>query len=139
MKTDQELKQKFEISINKEGIINLIFLIEETDPESSVRLAELVEKAVLEIINKDPEKKHDAIVDLSPLKDKVSYLSSTTRKLYSRIMARQEIKNVAIVTPNVFYKAAINLIIKTAGKEKSVNCFTDKEEAVSWFKNRSSN
>lgn len=134
MKTDQELQRKFKSSLVDGNIINLVFFEEETNPEDSARLAELVKEAILKILNENPQKSYNGLIDIIALKEKVSYLASGIREIYAAIMSQKQIKNIAIVGANVFYETAIGFMIQAAGKSESIKWFSDKEEALKWLK-----
>lgn len=133
MKSDQELRQKFNLSVLEKNIINLSFIEEELFPEDSVRLAELVADAIHKIFNADTKKNYKGLVDMTALKEKVSFLDASIRKLYALIMSNKQINEVAIVGSNTFYQAAISLIVQSAQKNKEVKWFSDRKEALDWL------
>lgn len=137
MKTDLEIREKFNVSLDKDGIINLTFLVEELEAEAGTRLAELVRRDSLEIFNKNPDKIYDVIVDLSPLGENVSYSSKETRKIYAGLVSHKQIKNIAFAGPNnIFYKTVVSLIYLATGGNKKAKWFPDREQALSWLKDR---
>jgi hypothetical protein len=56
VKPDEELKQAYDVFADDKGIIHLVSQVVIKDPESNTRLAELIEKDVLELLNRDPQR-----------------------------------------------------------------------------------
>lgn len=123
MKSDEEIKESFKLFLDENGIINLIFLKAETKPEVSVRLAELVEEALLKILKKNPKKIYNSLVDFLTLGEKISYVSKEAREVYFRAMFHKQVRNIAMVGSNIYYKVVVNLILQLTNKGKTLNGF----------------
>lgn len=136
MQSDQESKEKFKVSVDENDIINLVFLIAETNPEASAVLAKSVEQEIGKILETNPQKIYRGIVDFSFLEGKVSYVASDIRKVYSRLIFHKQIEKIAMVGSNMFYKAVVNLIVEVVGKGENVKWFSNKEEAIKWLKEK---
>ena len=134
MKSDEAFKKGFNLFLDKDSILNLVFLKRESIPRNSLRKTELIEKAVLNLFKENSQKQFNGLIDLSKLEGGISYLSGKVRKSYSRLMSQERIKKIAIISPSLFYKIAVDFIIKAAGKRETVKWFANKENALKWLK-----
>lgn len=136
MKSDEELKKNFKLSVDKAGIIDLTFLNDETDPDVSIREAQIREQAILEIFNKDPEKIYNGIVDFSPIGDSIGSVPKEAREIYARLIFNKQVNSIAMVGSNKFYQVVVNLILEIYGKSKNVKWFSNREDALAWLKGK---
>ena len=133
MKSDGELKQAYEVFLDDDGIVNLVSLEVIRDPESNTRLAELIHQDVMRILDEDPRKKYDLIVNLLPI-GKGGYASSKARKTYLQISSHDQIRRFAIVGGSLFARTMAGFVIRAAGKGGTMRWLAGREEAVEWLK-----
>ena len=133
MKSDQEIRQAFDVFVDDEGILNLVTLGVIKEPESNTRQAELIQQDVMRILDKDPHKEYDMIVNLLPL-GKAGYASSRARKIYLQISSHRQIRRFAIVGGSVFVRTMAGFFIRAAGKGEHMKWFADREDAAKWLK-----
>jgi len=132
MKSDQELRKVYKISIKEDNIIYLSFIKEDRDPEQNVRIAELLLNDIFAILTKDVTRIYKAIIDLSPL-GKGGYTTSKARKKYIQISTHKQISKIAIIGGSVFIRTTVGFIIKAAGKGDQMKWFANKAQAFSWI------
>lgn len=133
MKSDQELKIFFKVFLDKQGILNVVFLGETRESEDSIRQTELMEEAVLEIFDKDSPKKYNILVDLLIFTSLDVNIPVRTRKILTRLSNHKQVAKVAYVGGSVLIKTVAGFILRAAGKSKIMKWFSSKEEAVSWL------
>ena len=133
MKSDQEIKRVFEVFVDDEGILNLVTLGVIKEPESNTRQAELIRQDVMRILDEDPHKEYDMIVNLLPL-GKAGYASSRARKIYLQISSHRQIRRFAIVGGSVFVRTMAGFFIRAAGKGEHMKWFINREDALEWLK-----
>lgn len=133
MKSDEELRKNFNIFLDDEGILNLTFLAHEDDPENNARAAELVVEAMTQIFEKDPEKRHNLLVDLSLVGDP-RFISARARTTYARLGAYKQIENTAVVGKSSFLKFVTNTIARIALRDRDVRWFDTREESLKWLR-----
>jgi len=80
--SDLELKESYHIYLDGDGILNLVSLQIIREPKLSTRLAELICKDIIDLLDKDSHKEFDMLIDLLPVESK-GYASSKARKLYA--------------------------------------------------------
>ncbi len=132
MKSDKELRKVFNISIEDKDIIYVSFLKEERDPDSSVRIAELLKSDMFTVFKQDTKRKFKIIVDLSPL-GKGGFTNSSSRKKYVEVSEHKQITKIAIIGGNVLIRTTTGLIFKAAGKGQIMKWFTNKTDAFTWL------
>ena len=133
IKSDKELGQAYNVFIDDNGIINVVSLKVIREAESNTRLAELIQRDVWEILNQDPQKRYDMIVNLLPV-GKGGYASSKAQRLYARIASHIQINRFAIVGGSIFVRTMAGFIIRAAGGDKTMKWFASGEEAIKWLK-----
>ena len=115
MKSDQEIRQAYDVFVDDEGLLNLVTLGVIRGPESNTRQAELIQQDVIAILDKDPHKEYDMIVNLLPL-GKAGYASIKARKIYLQISSHRQIGRFAIAGGSVFVRTMAGVFIRAAGK-----------------------
>jgi hypothetical protein len=133
MISDIELQQAYEVSVDHEGIINLVSLQVIRERESSTRLAELIYQDVLRILDGHPAKSYTMIVDLLPV-GKDGYASSKARRIYLQISSHDQIGKFALVGGSVFARTMAGFIIRAAGKDQAMRWLPTREDAVDWLR-----
>ena len=138
MKSDQELKQAYNVFVDDEGMLNLVTLEVIRGPESNTRQAELIRQDVMTILDKDPHREYDMIVNLLPL-GKAGYASSRARKIYLEISSHRQIRRFAIVGGSVFVRTMAGFFIRAAGKAEHMKWYAGEQEALEWLKEGTEN
>jgi len=133
MISDEELKQAYQVFLDDDGIINLILLKAVREPESSTCLARLIRNDVMTILDGDPTREFDMLVDLFPA-GKGGRTSSKARKIYAEISTHAQTRKFAIVGGSALARTTAKFLIHAAGKGRSMKWFTSKEEALAWLK-----
>lgn len=136
MVPDQDLSKRFKVFVDEDGMLNLAYFISTVNPEEAARVTEMVKNSILEILNKDPQKIYNGIVDLSPIGETVSYLPEETRKVYSNLIFHKQINKIAFMGQGLFYKVAVNLMLQAKGSGDRVKWFSDKNKALKWLKKK---
>ena len=113
MDINTDLNNAYQIFVDEKGVLNLVTLKSIEEPNQNTRLAELIEKDFLEILNGEKNKKYNMIVNLVPV-GKGGYASSKARKIYARMSANTKINKYAIVGGNVFNRTLASFIIRAA-------------------------
>lgn len=131
---DEELKKTFETFIDEDGIFRGTILKEVKETADNTRQIELMERAVLEIFDKDPSKKYKVILDLLPLGKGSVYTSSGDRKVWVRLARHEQIKKCAVVGYSMILRVVANFVIHVSGRSRDIKWFFDKEEALRWLK-----
>ena len=135
MKPDEELKQTFEIFIDEENsIIGGVFLKEIKGAEDNARQTKLIEEAVLEIFNKNPQKKYKTFLDLLPLGIGMVYTSAENRKTWARLSSHKQIEKCAVIGSSILLKVIADFVIRLSDRSKDIKWFFGKEEALKWLK-----
>jgi hypothetical protein len=133
MKSDQEIRQAYDVFVDDEGLLNLVTLGVVKEPESNTRQAELIQQDVMRILDEHPHKEYDMIVNLLPL-GKAGYASSKARKIYLQISSHKQIRRFAIVGGSVFVRTMAGFFIRAAGKGEHMKWFAGEQEALEWLK-----
>jgi hypothetical protein len=133
VKTDQEIEQAYDVFVDDEGLLNLVCLGVIKEPESNTRQAQLIQQDVMTILDRDPGREYDMIVNLLPL-GKAGYASSRARRTYLQISSHRQIRRFAIVGGSVFVRTMAGFFIRAAGKGEHMKWFADREDAVKWLK-----
>ena len=130
----EEIKKFFKIFIDEKGLINLVCYKMGKKARENTLMIELIRDNLFEIFNQNPEKKFKIITDMTPLgKIKSGGLSPQTRKISTEIIRHPNLEKGALVTPSVFIKTIINLIIILVGRSNSIKVFSEKEKALKWL------
>jgi len=135
MKTDEELRKTFKMSLDEKGIINLVVFVMEKDPEDSAHVMELIKDDFLKIFSENPDKKFRVLADMSPIGAISRYgFSSQVRKIGAQLMSNEQIEKGALITSSIFVKTVIDFIVTLVRKRDSIKIFLNKEDAISWLK-----
>ena len=116
MVNDELIKNSFEISQNEVALITIVYKEGFSEPEENKRQAGLVQSKVVEIVNQDPDKKHDLLLDIINLGG-LNYISSEAREIYGDMAKLPQLGKAAVVGNNTFLEVVIILLMKTAGKD----------------------
>jgi len=133
--TDQQLKDTFQVSLDQaRDIINLSFLKYEII--NSVRRTELVEEAIISILNQNSSKSFDVLIDFAEMgKTSGDLASEKSKELYTRMLKQKQIKKTAIILyRNPVLETMINIMTKVTGKSEQVKIFNNRTEALTWIK-----
>lgn len=132
MKTKEELLETF--TIEEEPELVAVTVVEAQQEEENNGLqAELLTEELIKLIAKDPGRKLNYLIDLTPV-GSLSYTSERARNAYIRLAKiEKNLRKVAIVGEGVFLKAIVNTIMGVIGKADSVKWFATKEEAREWI------
>ena len=133
MKSDEEMRLAYDLFVDDAGILNLVILGEIRGAESSTRLSELIQQDVITILDKNPHKKYDMIVNLLPLA-RGGYASSKARKTYLQISSHRQLGRFAIVGGSVFARTMAGFFVRAAGKGEYMKWFAVKPAALEWLK-----
>ncbi len=131
MFSEEELRQTFELETADKDLIALTFtnFLPETD---SSRQANLVVESTESVFNKHPNVRYNLLIDLTPIEILPSFITKESREIYERFSENNQIRKVAIVGANLFYKIATNFLMK-ASRRGDIKWFTNKQEALKWF------
>lgn len=132
MQSDNELKKVFQVFIDDEGIVNLVYFKEERDPKANTRIAQLVEEDILNIFKKNPKKKFCCFINLLPV-PKGGYFTNEARRIYINLGSHYQVNKVAVAGGSVFTKTAAIFILSVSGKGGTTRWFKTKKEAISWL------
>jgi len=134
IKSDKELKKTFEVFIDEEDIIWGTLLKEIKGLTDNARQVELIEEIVLEIFNKNPEKKYKIVLNLLPLGKGKVYTSAENRKAWARLAFHKQIEKCAVIGLSIILKTITNFVIRLSGRNKDIKWFSSKEKAIEWLK-----
>lgn len=135
MKSDEEIRKTFKISINEEKIINLVCFKMEKEVDDNTRMMELIRDNFFKIFKENPEKKLRILADVTPIGKINRYgFSSQTRKIGAQLMSSDQIEKGALITSSIFIKTVIDFIIALVKKRDFIKIFLNKEDAISWLK-----
>ncbi len=130
---DDLIKQTFSVSTGTDNLITIDFK-KVVEPEDTTRLAQLVEDAIFEILNKDPNKTYNALLDISAIGGSY-YLSPEAKNIYLNLAKLRQLKKSALVGNNTFIELFVNLAVSAAGKDMNFKWFSKREEALNWINN----
>jgi len=85
------------------------------------------------ILDEDPKRSYDILVDLLPV-GKGGHASREARKIYAEISSHSRTQKFAIAGGGTLARTLAKFIIHAAGKGRSMKWFTDKEGALEWLK-----
>lgn len=125
-----EVSKSFKITANEDEVMSLIFFMAEDDPRHQIRQSELVAKKIKGIFEKDPGKKHGILIDITLIKTSPTIVKQA-RDNYSRIASMDQAKKIAVVAEKSFYRTAVSLIARAAGKE--FKWFPSRKKAIDWL------
>lgn len=91
MVNDESIKRSFEISQNESDLITIVYQEGFTSPEENKRQAELVEEAVIGIVDQDPNKDHDLLLDIANLGG-INYISQDAREIYGNMTKLRQLR-----------------------------------------------
>lgn len=134
MIADRELRKTFEVFVDEENILRGTILKEIKGEADNTRQIELIEGAVLEVFNTNPEKKYKVVLDLLPLGGGSVYTSSGDRKIWARLARHEQIKKCAIIGNSIILRVVASFVIRLSGRSKDVKWFFNKNEALKWLK-----
>ena len=142
MRSDQELKEAYRVSVNGAGTISLVSLDVFPEPESNTRVAELIGQDVAALLDEDPHREYDVIVQLLPLLPpgrpapfgRRAYALHRTRKIHARISCHGQARRFAIVGGGLLVRTMANVIARAADRGKRTRWFADREEAAEWLR-----
>ena len=130
---DDLIKQTFSVSTGTDNLITIDFK-KVVEPEDTTRLAQLVEDAIFEILNKDPNKTYNALLYISAIGGSY-YLSPEAKNIYLNLAKLRQLKKSALVGNNTFIELFVNLAVSAAGKDMNFKWFSKREEALNWINN----
>lgn len=133
MVDDESIKHSFEISQTESDLIRIVYKEGYTSPEENKRQAEVVEAAVMEIVNQDPSKNHDLLLDITNLNG-INYISPEAREIYGGMTKLQQLRKAAVVGSNTFLEIVVNLMMQASGKAANFKWFKNRTEAEDWLK-----
>lgn len=135
MEFDQ-ISKYFEVFIDDDEIINVVIVDYEDDAKFHEYGTQFSAKEILKIFERNPEKKHRILFDISFLKKFISIPSSQARKTWVRVLSHEQMERIAVIGSNVTYKVIFNFVISNVISKKG-RWFTDREKAVGWLKENS--
>lgn len=116
------------------GILRVVLPESMESVEDSTRQAEIIEEAILEIFNSNPQKKYKTIVDLSQLGNNKVYTSSKHRKVWARLASNEHLEKCAVIGSNTILKVVVNFIVRLSGRGDDIKWFYDEEKVLKWLK-----
>jgi hypothetical protein len=133
MLSEQDLKKTFKLVVEEANIVAVTFseLLSEDDSNQQARI---VVGSVEEVFNKNPKLEFGLLVDLTPLKVQPSFLTNDSRAIYEEFAQNKQLRKVAIVGANLFYKVATNFLMSASRRGRGIKWFSTKEEAVTWLR-----
>jgi len=136
MRSDKELEKFVKIFLNKNNIVNIVFVIQEhISREEQIRIAELVKKGISIFSKKHPYQGQSVLIDfsLSRARNINYYVPSEARAIYVKIIANNKSGRVAYVSKDILIRTVIKFIFVVIGK-KNVKSFISKKKALDWLK-----
>ncbi|MCH7541663.1 STAS/SEC14 domain-containing protein [Patescibacteria group bacterium] len=132
MLSDNELQKTFNLKTEESKIVVLTFT-KFLSEEDSDQQADLVVSLTEGVFNKNPKDQYDLLIDLTPLEILPSFITKKSREKYEAFGRNKQLRKVAIVGANLFYKVATNFLM-TASKRSNMRWFSNKKEALDWLK-----
>lgn len=134
MKTDEELKKSFSITLENDLII-LTALSIEREIMNNARGLRLIAEALEEIFKGNPDQKFNLLIDLSPIASGFMKYAfpAETRDISIEIGGYPALKKIALLTKSMFAKTMFDLIVAGTGRQTRIKSFTSKEDALQWF------
>lgn len=133
MKTDQELRKNFSISVEG-GVIHHVIHRMEDSPQEGTRAAELELEAMHALLDAESYKEHVILINLLEVGADIRHMSAGARKIYKEFMQEPRVKRVALVGNNIFLKVMASFLARAGGIADHAKWFTSKEEALVWLK-----
>jgi len=127
------LKDTYEVFMNREEMLIARFNQLLTEPEANAKQAEMVVNELIAIVRQSPGKKFNILIDLTAL-GKASYISDQTRRIYANAIKEKQIGKLAVIGHSYSYRKFLNLIIAAVKGESKVRWFTDVKKAITWLK-----
>lgn len=129
----EQNEKTFNVFVDEEGILRLVFLTVADSREEKVAQAQGVAEAVQEILEVNPGKKYDVLVDFMPLGSFQPFYPAKARSIGALLMSNKQLDRWAIVSMTKMMQVTTNFVAVIAGK-KDFKWFSDKKEAVLWLK-----
>jgi len=134
MIVENNLKDTYEVFMNREEMLIARFNQLITEPEANAKQAGMVVDELIAIVRQSPGKKFNILIDLTSL-GKASYISDQTREIYANAIKEKQIGKLAVIGHSSSYRKFLNLIIAAVKRESKVRWFTNVKKAITWLKN----
>jgi hypothetical protein len=136
MLSEKELREYFKLFVDEEGIVHLVILKSEGNPEINIALTRLVKNDLFRVFDRSPQKLYRVLIDLSATGEiRFKFPKEVRKDIAVQIATHKQMKRVAFVIKSVILKTIVDFIITASGRTKqNVRIFTDKEEALAWLK-----
>lgn len=133
MLEDKNIQKTFQIGGDGEGILYLEFLGIVDTVEDNIRQADLIKNHLIKILQDNPERQFNCLVDLSPIKKTTHFPSPKASDIYAQMVDNKQFKKIAIVVPSSLSRAVINFIFQKVIKKTKAKFFKNRGEAIGWL------
>lgn len=135
MKTDQELRNSFEISIIDQNIIYIVITEAQPNEADNGRQAEILAEAIGEAVSHHPDISFNFLIDLTKA-GSVSYISPKARQVYTDLPKISKFNKAAIIGQSLILEVTVNLLMQATGRGQSFKWFTEERQAKEWLMNQ---
>lgn len=129
----EDLKNTFEVFMNKEGMLIARFNQLITDPDDNAKQAQMVVDGLIALAREHPGEKFNILIDLTPL-GRATYVSGETRKIYAQGMKDPQLRKLAVIGQSVAYQVVLDFIVSSINRQERVRWFGDVKKAITWLK-----
>lgn len=134
MMTDRELTKAVKISV--EGSLIVFDHVKDVpEDDDTLRLAEIKVAEMQAILDVDPKKNFDIIINLSKLTS-VDSMPSKARKVYADFAKNKQLIKAAMVGGGIKLKTIINFIMRLSGRGTKYKIFDTLPAAKAWLKEK---
>lgn len=132
MKTDEELRETYEVTVDEDNLIHIVFIVAETDTRDNGRQAELLVGDIKKIVDSHPDKVFNFLIDLTNA-GSIHNISDRARKAYENLASFTTNSKAAVVGKSLFLEVTVNLIVQAVGRGQHFKWFEDVTTAREWL------
>ena len=130
--SDEKILQYSDFKV-VDSIIVLKFISPIEDVYENNRSSELIIQKINEILDKNPKKSFNWLIDLTTV-GKMKNMPSQSRKNYAELGKDKRIKKIAVAGGGVVVKTITNFIVRLTGRMNDFKWFDDTNSALVWLK-----
>jgi len=101
--------------------------------EENTRSSELITQKINELLDKNPGKYFNWLIDLTTT-GKMKNMPSQSRKNYATFAKNKQIKKVAVAGGGAVVRTIVSFIISLTGRKENFKWFGDRNLALEWLK-----
>lgn len=132
MKTDEELLKTFKFTMGDNNLIQIVLFGSETEEDNNGHQAELIVEQIGKIVETDPSKNYDFLIDLTTA-GAIHSISAKARKAYESLSRFSNLNKSAVVGKSLFLEVTVNLIVQALGRGGNFKWFETVDEAKKWL------